>query len=106
MAPPCPCARQPPNCGRRAATSSPTPTTSPGWAPSCPKPKPRPEMSEPLKQDAGLRIGEILRAFLPGEEIGSWVDGAVLPGKGEALSLTDPATGRAFATFRDADAGT
>lgn len=50
------------------------------------------------------RIRELLGTFLPGSEIGSYVDGASLPGTGETLELTDPATGQVFASYRDAGA--
>lgn len=56
-----------------------------------------------LHGEPEARIREILHSFLPGKDIGSWVDGEVLQGKGESLPLTDPATGRAFAHFNDAD---
>lgn len=56
-----------------------------------------------MERDPGLRIREIFHGFVPGEEIGSWVNGEMLTGSGEELTLTDPATGKAFATFRDAD---
>tara|TARA_R110000796_G_scaffold11478_1_gene38080 strand:+ start:70979 stop:72517 length:1539 start_codon:yes stop_codon:yes gene_type:complete len=46
-------------------------------------------------------------AMLPffGEgEIGSWVNGAMMPGRGDAFALTDPATGKVFLELNDAGA--
>ena len=34
--------------------------------------------------------------------VGSWVNGAIMPGKGDDIELIDPATGKAFLTFNDA----
>lgn len=56
-----------------------------------------------MTQDTGARVAELLKDYLPGAEIGSWVNGEVLKGAGDELTLTDPATGKGFATFRDAD---
>jgi len=53
--------------------------------------------------DQGARIGELLAPFLSKKKIGSWVNGEVLPGTGERLELVDPATGKPFAAFQDAD---
>lgn len=49
------------------------------------------------------RIRELLAEFLPGKEIGSWVNGEVLIGAGDTLDLVDPSSGKPFASFRDAD---
>lgn len=57
-----------------------------------------------IHSDPSIRIREILSRFLPGQDIGSLVNGEVMLGSGEELSLTDPATGRVFARYRDADA--
>lgn len=57
-----------------------------------------------ISADPGQRIRELLEGFLPGKDIGSYVGGEVLIGSGDQLTLTDPATGKGFATFRDADA--
>ena len=40
---------------------------------------------------------------MPAGEIGSWVNGEVMLGTGASLQLVDPATGEAFASFKDAD---
>jgi acyl-CoA reductase-like NAD-dependent aldehyde dehydrogenase len=53
--------------------------------------------------DPGLRIRSIFKEFAATEEIGSFVGGTIVPGAGNELTLTDPATGRPFATFKDAD---
>lgn len=34
--------------------------------------------------------------------VGSWVNGAIMPGNGDDIELIDPATGKAFLTFKDA----
>jgi acyl-CoA reductase-like NAD-dependent aldehyde dehydrogenase len=57
-----------------------------------------------VQVDPGERIAELLSSYLPSKEIGSWIDGHVLVGNGEALDLTDPATGKTFASYKDADA--
>ncbi len=61
-------------------------------------------MSDVLSEAGSAeRIAELLKGFLPAGEIGSWVGGEVMHGRGEPLDLTDPANGRVFASFRDAD---
>lgn len=50
------------------------------------------------------RIRTLFHGFLPGSEIGSYVDGALVAGSGPKQNLTDPATGEVFATFKDAGA--
>lgn len=54
-------------------------------------------------QDQGARIGEILKSVAGTSEIGSFVDGQMVNGSGDELSLTDPSSGKVFATFKDAD---
>ena len=44
--------------------------------------------------DPVARIRGLLEGFIPGERIGSFVNGEVLEGKGPQLDLTDPATGK------------
>lgn len=61
--------------------------------------------TQDFTRDPGPRIRELLAGFFPGGEIGSYVGGELMFGKGAALSLTDPATGRVFATYQDADVG-
>ncbi|MBB2974019.1 acyl-CoA reductase-like NAD-dependent aldehyde dehydrogenase [Mesorhizobium sp. RMAD-H1] len=56
-----------------------------------------------IMRDPGPRIREIFEHFASTEKIGSLVDGGIVPGSGDELTLTDPATGKPFATFRDAD---
>jgi acyl-CoA reductase-like NAD-dependent aldehyde dehydrogenase len=53
--------------------------------------------------DQSARIAELLSGFLPSREIGSWVNGELLPGAGEMMDLTDPASGKVFARYNDAD---
>ncbi|TRL37560.1 aldehyde dehydrogenase family protein [Rhizobium straminoryzae] len=55
--------------------------------------------------EPGVRIAKLMKDILGTETIGSLIDGAVMSGHGESLSLTDPSTGKVFATFADADAG-
>ncbi len=54
-------------------------------------------------RDPGPRIREILKAFIGTEEIGSFVNGEIVFGSGEELTLTDPSSGKSFATYKDAD---
>ena len=56
-----------------------------------------------IARDPGPRVRELLGTFIAGAEIGSLVDGEIVIGGGDELTLTDPATGKAFATFKDAD---
>ena len=61
-------------------------------------------MTKPIDPEArAARIAEIFKRFFPGGEIGSFVNGEILIGSGAELDLTDPASGRVFATFKDAD---
>lgn len=57
-----------------------------------------------IDRDPGARIQELLKNFFSTDQIGSYVDGEVVHGAGEDVTLTDPATGKAFATYKDADA--
>ncbi|MCY1667397.1 aldehyde dehydrogenase family protein [Rhizobium sp. SL86] len=54
--------------------------------------------------EPGVRIAKLMKDILGTETIGSLIDGAVMSGHGESLSLTDPSNGKVFATFDDADA--
>lgn len=49
------------------------------------------------------RIAEIFKSFFPQGEIGSLIAGEIVAGSGAAMNLTDPATGKVFASFKDAD---
>lgn len=61
-------------------------------------------MINPIDPNAqAVRIAEIYKTFFSGGEIGSFVNGEVLIGGGSAQNLTDPATGKVFASFKDAD---
>ncbi|MGL4637970.1 MAG: aldehyde dehydrogenase family protein [Beijerinckiaceae bacterium] len=51
------------------------------------------------------RLVELLSPFLPDAAIGSFVDGAVVAGAGETISITDPVTGKPLATYADAGGG-
>ncbi|GHC71980.1 aldehyde dehydrogenase family protein [Limoniibacter endophyticus] len=57
-----------------------------------------------ILRDPGPRIRELWKGFAGTEEIGSFVDGEIVFGAGDLLDLTDPATGKVFAQFKDADA--
>lgn len=54
--------------------------------------------------DTSNRVAELLQELLGTRDVQSYVAGALLPGAGVELSLTDPATGAVFATYRDAGA--
>lgn len=56
-----------------------------------------------IARDPGDRIGELLKAFTGTADIGSLVGGETVLGQGGELALTDPATGKVFATYKDAD---
>lgn len=47
-------------------------------------------------------ISALLAQLTGSAEVQSWVDGALIPGTGHDLHLTDPATGQVFASYRDA----
>jgi acyl-CoA reductase-like NAD-dependent aldehyde dehydrogenase len=50
------------------------------------------------------RLAELLSRFLPDAAIGSVINGAVLPGRGDAIRLIDPVTGLAIADYADGGA--
>ena len=54
--------------------------------------------------DISNRVAELLQELLGTPDVQSYVAGAFLPGTGDELALTDPATGTVFATYRDAGA--
>jgi len=54
--------------------------------------------------DISNRVAELLQELLGASSVQSYVAGGFLPGTGDELSLTDPATGSVFATYRDAGA--
>ncbi len=61
-------------------------------------------MTQPIDpQVQAARISEIFKGFFPKGEIGSFVNGAIIAGSGADQYLTDPATGKIFASFKDAD---
>ncbi len=55
--------------------------------------------------DISSRVAELMQELLGTRDVQSYVAGSFLPGAGEELSLTDPATGTVFATYRDAGEG-
>lgn len=52
--------------------------------------------------DISARVAELLTELTGFPEIRSWVGGELVEGTGADLDLTDPATGRVFACYRDA----
>ncbi|HEY9040417.1 MAG TPA: aldehyde dehydrogenase family protein [Roseovarius sp.] len=54
--------------------------------------------------DTSNRVAELLQELLGTPDVQSYVAGAFMPGTGDDLALTDPATGSVFATYRDAGA--
>ncbi|MCQ0091602.1 aldehyde dehydrogenase family protein [Roseovarius sp. M141] len=54
--------------------------------------------------DISNRVRDLLQQLLGTPDVQSYVAGAFLPGTGDDLALTDPATGTVFATYRDAGA--
>jgi acyl-CoA reductase-like NAD-dependent aldehyde dehydrogenase len=59
-------------------------------------------MSDIQHSEGARRAEALLQEFLPGGRIGSVVAGEVLPGRGAALDLVNPADGRVLATYADA----
>jgi len=55
-----------------------------------------------MTEDQGPRVRELFTGFFKTDEIGSFVNGEIVYGSGETLSLTDPSSGRIFAEFADA----
>ncbi|MDR6101104.1 acyl-CoA reductase-like NAD-dependent aldehyde dehydrogenase [Agrobacterium larrymoorei] len=55
-----------------------------------------------MTEDQGARVRELFTGFFKTDEIGSFVNGEIVYGSGETLSLTDPSSGRTFAEFADA----
>lgn len=48
-------------------------------------------------------LAALLRPFFPEMTgIGSWIDGRLVPGTGETVTLVDPASGRTLAAYPDA----
>ena len=48
------------------------------------------------------QIEQLLIELLGSAEFGSWVGGEMVPGSGAEITLTNPATGESFMTYRDA----
>lgn len=62
-------------------------------------------MADDLTQtypDTAAEVARLLTELLGTAEVQSWVAGRLMPGDGAMLTLTDPATGKVFAEFRDA----
>ncbi|MDG4889891.1 MULTISPECIES: aldehyde dehydrogenase family protein [unclassified Mesorhizobium] len=56
--------------------------------------------ADPLNEDLFARL--TTEFFGSGLEIGSYVDGHIMPGKGNYIELVEPASGTAYAKYRDA----
>ena len=54
--------------------------------------------------DTRAEVAHLLTGFLGSADVQNHVGGQLMPGDGETLALTDPATGRVFAEFPDAGA--
>ena len=54
--------------------------------------------------DTAARVAELLKELTGSSEVHSWVGGELVSGTGHALELTDPATGKVFARYKDAGA--
>ncbi len=57
-----------------------------------------------ISLDTSARVAALLSQLLPGGQVGSLVAGAILPGTGAPLDLTNPADGRVILSFADAGA--
>ncbi|RCK35921.1 aldehyde dehydrogenase [Thalassospira xiamenensis] len=60
-----------------------------------------------MNSDSKMMARDYHKAMAPffgSDEIGSWVNGAMIPGRGDMFELIDPATGKAFLTLKDAGA--
>ena len=55
-----------------------------------------------IEMDGSARVQELIQALLPAKDVGSLAGGRILPGSGETVELTDPATGQVFLTYADA----
>ncbi len=59
-------------------------------------------MSFVVEGNGELQVAALLRELLGSDRFGSWVDGALVEGLGETISLINPATGQPFMAYRDA----
>ncbi|MBY0360772.1 MAG: aldehyde dehydrogenase family protein [Phreatobacter sp.] len=53
------------------------------------------------RPDTASRVADLYAALVPGGLLGSRIAGATLEGRGETITLVDPVTGLAFASYRD-----
>jgi acyl-CoA reductase-like NAD-dependent aldehyde dehydrogenase len=58
-------------------------------------------MTAPITRDPAARVAELFAGLVPGGVIGSRIAGETVVGTGDNVTLVDPVTGRAFATYRD-----
>mgnify|MGYP000695557480 CR=1 FL=1 len=59
-------------------------------------------MSFVVEGNGEQQVATLLTELLGTTAFGSWVDGELVEGKGETVSLVNPATGQAFMEYRDA----
>ncbi len=53
---------------------------------------------------ASARVRDLVSDLMPGDEVSSFIGGEWVAGRGEAITLFDPATGQPLLTYRDGDA--
>lgn len=61
-------------------------------------------MSLTIEKNGELAVKNLLIDLLGDSQFGSWIAGEIMPGKGETISLINPATGHAFMSYLDAGA--
>lgn len=59
-------------------------------------------MSIVVENNGEAQVEQLLVELLGGAEFGSWVGGEMVPGGGAEITLTNPATGESFMSYRDA----
>ena len=52
--------------------------------------------------DIALKVEELLSELLGGDDFGSWVNGEILVGGGDKISLINPATAKELMAYQDA----
>ena len=59
-------------------------------------------MTFTVENNGEAQVAKLLKDLLGSEVFGSWINGELVEGKGEAINLVNPATGHAFLQYRDA----